>query len=183
MWYIVLKDKTNTRSKDDFRALIATWIKRHESSRNAHAYTTNLTGIDSDVAKPAKTTEFIEVVSHLGDVVAIAKVSITPRGVYLAEIVKHEGGSSDAMNALFSWAAHRAGPKKVTLVAAYLLLIGLYGRYGFTPDESNPQWAQMPPETQVNAPMTMTDKAKAQYLLNYREEVFWEMLPDLIGPD
>jgi hypothetical protein len=180
MWYIVQKVKTDAASKQEMGARLATWSKDHENHKLAAEYAKNLKGIIGSLGDRSKFVEFIEVVSDVGGTAIYAKVSPAKHELDLSEVVKHKDSNSDSLLALFAWAVSTG--KKVTLTAADGALVGIYAKYEFVGRGG----AALPTgdalkAKNINFVMEMSPTGVAKYRNEYREGVFWELLPDLVG--
>jgi len=122
--------------KDDIGKTVGLWGMQLKQGgvKNAKAYEENLKGIEQDLASPAGGQMFAQVENDAGEAVLLGKMKEWKATIDLSEIVKHWNGPKGPVEALIGWAC--AKYSKVTLTAAYVILVVIYSDYGFVADQN-----------------------------------------------
>jgi len=123
-------------NKQDISNTLGLWSTQLKEGgvKNAAAYAENLKGISQDLASPGNGQMFAQVETEAGDAVLLGKMKEWKANIDLSEIVKHWNGPKGPVEALIGWAC--AKYTKVTLTAAYVILVVIYSDYGFVADQN-----------------------------------------------
>jgi hypothetical protein len=139
------KSSKGAHHKEEIRRTIGQWNGALKAGgvRNEKAYTDNIKGIHQDLEGPTTGQLFIQIDNAAHDAVLLGKMKEWKTSVDLSEIVKHWKGGQGPVEALMGWAAKRY--VKVTLTAAYCVLVRVYSEYGFECEKNDRKEAVMLP--------------------------------------